>query len=95
MTTSYITDVALIDLVHALVGPGVDVRIAEVDALQCEYCGGVDAVTTVRVNGQPRDDVFLPVECQDVCSTCAVPLIARARSEARDDAGDIVIEVAA
>jgi MinD superfamily P-loop ATPase len=95
MTTQYITDPTLTDLVIALVGPGVDVRIVEIDQEQCEWCGDVDAVTTVRVYGQPRPEVLLPVECEQVCGTCAIPLIQRAKSEARDDAGDIVIEVAA
>lgn len=95
MTTTYTTDPTLRDLVRLLIGPGVDVRTAPVDAVQCEWCGDVDAVTTVRVYGQPRPEVSLPVECEEVCGTCAVSLIERAKSEARDDAGDLVIEVAA
>lgn len=74
---------------------GVSARIGNVPAQQCEWCGEVDAVTTVRVYGQPRADVLSPVEVEEVCGLCGPTVIARARSEARDDAGDIVIEVAA
>lgn len=103
MTTAYDTPAEwrqlatgpLGDLVIAILGRGVDPHIVEMEPHQCEWCAEVDAIATVRVYGQPRADVLAPVELVEVCGLCAPDLIARARSEARDDAGDIVIEVAA
>lgn len=76
-------------------GRGVSPRIGDVPAHQCEWCAEVNAVTILRVYGQPRADVLHPVEVEEVCGMCGPTVIARARSEARDDAGDIVVEVAA
>jgi hypothetical protein len=101
MTTAYIdtpipTSGPLADLVAVLAyARGITVRGARVDSVQCEWCGEPGAVTTVRVNGQPRDEVLMPVDQPEVCGVCAPPVIRRAIAEARDDAGDIVIEVAA
>lgn len=74
---------------------GVDARIGNVPAEQCEWCAEVDAITIMRVYGQPRPEVLHPIEREEVCGLCGPTVIARARSEARDDAGDIVVEVAA
>jgi hypothetical protein len=73
---------------------GVSARLADVAECQCEWCGEVDAVTVLRVYGQPRAEVLAPVELVECCLVCASTVVARARSEARDDVGDIVIEVA-
>lgn len=102
MTTSYIDTptvvpaaTALGDLVLLLArARGVTVHCAPIDLVQCEWCGDEGALTTIRVNGQPRDEVLVPVEQPEVCGTCAPALIRRAIGEARDDT-DIVIEVAA
>ena len=101
MTTAYIDtpippDGPLAELVAVLAFErGITVQIAHVDCAQCEWCGDIGAVTTVRINGRPRPEVLLPVETQEVCGTCAPPLIRRAVAEADVWAGDIVIEVAA
>jgi len=74
---------------------GIDARIGDVPARQCEWCGEVDAITVLRVYGQPCADVLAPIEREEVCGLCGPTVIARARTEARGDVGDIVIEVAA
>ena len=105
MTTAYNPTVA--ELRNLAAGPlgdlvlvlacesGITVRGGHIDAVQCEWCGDVGAVTTVRINGRPRDSVLLPVETEEVCGTCAPPIIRRAVAEADVWADDIVIEVAA
>lgn len=101
MTTQYSTDPladVFVELVLALVGPGVAPRIVETIAPdQCEFCGEAGAVTTVRVYGQPAPDCpdLHPVDVAEVCGLCAPAVIARAQSEKSDTAGDLVIEVAA
>jgi len=101
MTTSYrdttvpLSGALLVLSLELAYGRGVSPRIADVPPRQCEYCAEVDALTILRVYGQPRADVLHPVEVEEVCGLCGPTVIARARDEARDDAGDIVIEVAA
>ena len=100
MTTAYIDipaamDGPLGDLVLAILGRGVDPRIVDIEPTQCEWCAEVGAIATVRVYGQPRHEVLHPVEMVEVCGTCTPTVVRRALAEARDDASDIVIEVAA
>lgn len=45
---------------------------------QCDYCGDMDAWTTYRVIGDPRDDVAFPIEDVNVCGTCAPNVVAEA-----------------
>ena len=82
-------------ILDAVYRSGIDVRVVDMVPCQCEWCGDVDAYATVRVYGQPRAEVLAPVELVEVCDPCAADVVARAIGEARDDAGDIVIEVSA
>jgi hypothetical protein len=98
MTRSYLTPVTvgpLGDLLGVLLAPGVAPRITVMLAVQCEWCGGEGALTTLRVYGQPRADVDQPVELVECCGECGPTVIRRAQAEARDDVDEIVVEVAA
>lgn len=51
---------------------------------QCEFCGGVGALATVRVYGEPDEQIddIEPVRLKEICpENCAVTVILRAVAE--------------
>ncbi|MDQ3578217.1 MAG: hypothetical protein M3443_11585 [Actinomycetota bacterium] len=89
MTTAYSTEYTALAF---LAFCGVDVREGDVPQVQCEWCGDVDHVTTVRVHARPMLETFAPVEDVDVCAFCAGGVIRQALRE-RDGDADLVIEL--
>lgn len=62
---------------------------------QCEFCGLVDRICTVRIYGQPASRIPFPLELAECCRTCAPALIDRALSEQAEwSRAPITVEVA-
>jgi len=63
---------------------GVKVTTAsDIPAAQCEWCAEVDAITTVRVIGDPPDD-STAWAARDCCRACTEPVLAAAHAEQRE-----------
>ncbi|HEU5475664.1 MAG TPA: hypothetical protein VFV67_33915 [Actinophytocola sp.] len=92
MTTSYAEIAADSEALAFLLDPALDIHGAHVPAGPCGWCDDTDAVATVRVYGQPRADVFRPVELVECCARCANTVTDRAVAERATDT-PIVVEV--
>lgn len=66
------------------------------DRIQCNHCAMVDALTSVRVYGDPAERHQLPIRLVEVCTPCAPTVIDEAISQQREwSHHPIRVEVAA
>ncbi|MBP2331277.1 hypothetical protein JOF56_011662 [Kibdelosporangium banguiense] len=86
MTTAYATSVWTLETLLAQPFRGVEI-VPDHDygePQQCEWCGEAGALATVRVYGEPTEDIddIEPIRLKEICpENCAADVILRAVAE--------------